>query len=848
MDPKPISILVTALFIFILGTYVFAKNSKKIINISFLGLAYSCGLWALALFTISIETRYEVLKFAGHMAFATGALLTCNFLLFAYVFPDKRDEFPPLRTLLIICAPGALMALLSFTPFIMKDIAYEGEKVRPVYGAGIYILMLYHVACAFIGFFLLARKFLKTKVRFERVQLKYTFWGTLLSAIGIVTFALLLPIAGVSQYSGPLSAVFIVIASASLSYAIVRHRLMDLGVVFRNVLIYIGTVAALGAVMGLVTLFTPVLRLQLEAVAFLSVLAASLLVYPVRNGIETLVDRFFFHGRYNYQAALTEFSHSMTKILDLEDLQNRIVHEVASILQVKSATILLHETGEKKYTVRAAIPIELADAHHEIGADSLIIRQMMQDHTLLVKEEMKRSLPVSRFQPIESEFDQIHAEVIIPLFYREDLLGLLTLGEKISSDIYSVEDINLLVTLGNQAAVALENALLHHTVIMLKNHNDNILKYMSSGVVAIDKNRMINTCNDKAREILRLPQDGVIHGKIDLLPSPLREMLSDTLAGKNRYSNQEVQILSPKGSICYLSASTSLIKEEKGVVTGALLVVNDLTEIRILEGEMWRADKLASLGTLAAGMAHEIKNPLVSIKTFAQLLPTRFEDTEFREKFSSITVDEVERINSLVEKLLEFARPTAPLFETADIIDLIEEVLLLLSNETSKVGVTVVRNFDVDSAPIVCDKSQFKQALLNLCLNALQAIEASRNNSHKELRVSVSLRKSRYSGGTSRDQVSEMFYGLDIPATIDDAQTVVIKVRDSGQGISRKNLGRIFDPFFTTKEKGLGLGLAVVHGIIKEHSGSITVDSKENVGTEFTISLPVTQIFAKERA
>jgi two-component system sensor histidine kinase AtoS len=384
---------------------------------------------------------------------------------------------------------------------------------------------------------------------------------------------------------------------------------------------------------------------------------------------------------------------------------------------------------------------------------------------------------------------------------------------------------------------------------MLKNHNDNILKYMSSGVIAIDRKRTINTCNDKASEILRLTSQSVINRGIDVLPTPLRSMLADTMSGRSRFSNQEVHILSDGGAISYLSASTSLIKDEKDDVIGALLVFNDLTEIKLLEGEMWRADKLASLGTLAAGMAHEIKNPLVSIKTFAQLLPTRYEDKEFRDTFSSITVDEVERINSIVEKLLEFARPSAPLFESVDVIEIIEEVLLLLSTETTKLGVAVVKNFEVNSAPIICDKSQLKQALLNLCLNSLQAIEADEDRMGEELMITVGLRKSRYPklDAVPRDQIVQMFYGTEIVASVEDAETLMIKVRDSGRGICREDLAKIFDPFFTTKEKGLGLGLAVVHGIIKEHSGNISVDSNENGGTEFVISLPVTQLFAKER-
>jgi two-component system sensor histidine kinase AtoS len=384
---------------------------------------------------------------------------------------------------------------------------------------------------------------------------------------------------------------------------------------------------------------------------------------------------------------------------------------------------------------------------------------------------------------------------------------------------------------------------------MLKNHNENILKYMSSGVVAIDRKQVIKTCNDKARTILRLPYKGTINRTIDVIPNPLRQMLADTLSEKTAYSNHEVQILSERGSISYLNASTSLIKDEEGAVTGALLVFNDLTDIKLLESEMWRADKLASLGTLAAGMAHEIKNPLVSIKTFAQLLPTRYEDKDFRDTFSAITVDEVERINLIVEKLLEFARPTAPVFEVVDVINIIEELLLLLSPEVTKHGITVTRNFEVPSAPITGDKAQLKQTLLNLCLNGLQAIEKAENRTEKELAITVGFRKRSYrrSETPSLNKIARMFYGTEVTASAEDGETLIIKVRDTGRGISKVDLTKIFDPFFTTKEKGMGLGLAVVHGIIKEHSGTIHVESEENVGTEFTISLPVTQIFTKER-
>jgi two-component system sensor histidine kinase AtoS len=326
-------------------------------------------------------------------------------------------------------------------------------------------------------------------------------------------------------------------------------------------------------------------------------------------------------------------------------------------------------------------------------------------------------------------------------------------------------------------------------------------------------------------------------------------MLSDTLGGKAAYSNHEVEILSDRNAVAYLNTATSLLKDETDRITGALLVFNDLTEIKLLESEMWRADKLASLGTLAAGMAHEIKNPLVSIKTFAQLLPNSYEDKDFRDTFSMIAIEEVERINAIVEKLLEFARPTAPMFEPFDVIATIEEVLILLTPEFTKHEVSVVTNFENTSALIVGDKGQLKQALLNLCLNGMQAMQNNGNAMGKDLSIMVGFRKRRHrrSDGSAVDDVTQMFYGTEVPASEEDAETLLIKVRDSGRGIGRKALARIFDPFFTTKEKGLGLGLAVVHGIVKEHSGNISVDSDENAGTEFTISLPVRQLFAKEK-
>jgi signal transduction histidine kinase len=849
MDLKPLSLLIAALANFALATYVLLKNPKKIVNISFGLFVFSVVLWSLAIFIINIGKDHEMLAFASRATFFGGAMMACNFLMFACVFPEIAREPISKKVLFRIYIPGGLAAVAAFTPLVWEGIEYVGGRVRPIYGKGIILYTIYCIAFTGYGLFLLAQKYVKHPGRFERVQLKYTFWGLLIPIVGVVLITLVLPQVGISRFSD-LTPLLTVVGVGTVSYAIVRYRLMDLGVVFRNVLIYACTALMMTIVLiGLLLFLEPILRLPLRSAVLLAAACAAILIQPMRYYMETLVDKHFFHGRYNYKAALAEFSASMTRILDLEDLQNRIVSEVSSILQVKSATLLLWDAAENRYSIRSSVPHELNDTMSGIGPDSDVLERMKKERLPLVKGELKRILPHAEFGPLEREFERIEAEVFVPLISRGELIGLLSLGEKVSADIYSTEDVNLLATLGNQAAVALEDALLHHAVTMLKNHNDNILKFMSSGVIAINTKQLIDTCNEKAREILRLPAQGVIKWGTDVLPPPLHTMLADTLGGGITVSNQEVQILSEGGAISYLNASTSLIRGERDEVTGVLLVFNDLTDIKLLESEMWRADKLASLGTLAAGMAHEIKNPLVSIRTFAQLLPTKYEDKEFRDTFSSITVDEVERINSIVEKLLEFARPSAPLFESVNVIGIIEEVLTLLNNEMKKLGITLKKNFEVPSAPIVGDKSQLKQALLNLCLNSLQAIESRGDVAGREIAISVGLRKARRRDfeGSSLDEIAQMYYGTEITASADDAETVVVRVSDTGRGISREDLVKIFDPFFTTRERGMGLGLAVVHGIIREHSGNIYVDSKENVGTEFVVSLPVTQIFAREK-
>ena len=227
-----------------------------------------------------------------------------------------------------------------------------------------------------------------------------------------------------------------------------------------------------------------------------------------------------------------------------------------------------------------------------------------------------------------------------------------------------------------------------------------------------------------------------------------------------------------------------------------------------------RADRLASLGTLIASLAHEIRNPLVSIKTFTQLLPERIEDEEFRNYFLKVASGEIDRLTGLINELLGFARPSEPRLEGEDINALIDKMEVLVATEARKKDVTLHKKYAENLPQVRIDAEQIKQVLLNILLNAIQAIRG-------EGKIWIETRV------------------VQVPLVEKPEPFIQIEVRDTGAGIPQENLERIFDPFFSTRPEGSGLGLAISHQIIHDHRGFITVESEVGKGSSFKIHLPL---------
>jgi len=224
-----------------------------------------------------------------------------------------------------------------------------------------------------------------------------------------------------------------------------------------------------------------------------------------------------------------------------------------------------------------------------------------------------------------------------------------------------------------------------------------------------------------------------------------------------------------------------------------------------LRQEVTRAERLKAVGTLAAGMAHEIKNPLTAIKTFTEFLPDRYDDVEFRQKFQRIVGGEVNRINHLVQRLLEFARPSIPQLAPVQVSEVIRETLECLQAIAVQKRIRVETSFD-EPGHIQADREQLKQALLNILLNGIEAMDP----------------------GGRLDVTTRQRQGF-----------VEVCIEDTGAGIPQEVLPRVFDPFYTTKERGTGLGLSIVHTIVTEHGGRIALESHPGHGTRVTLKFPL---------
>jgi two-component system sensor histidine kinase HydH len=345
----------------------------------------------------------------------------------------------------------------------------------------------------------------------------------------------------------------------------------------------------------------------------------------------------------------------------------------------------------------------------------------------------------------------------------------------------------------------------------IKAFSDNVVEKMPVGLVAMDGNGRIVSFNQAAETTLRLPTDQVIgRNASEILPRQVLDMVAALKEGARTAIGKEFDCSFPDGRIVPLDVTLSSLKGEDGTVWGTIILCRDLTEVQSLKREVETSRRLASLGRLAAGIAHEIRNPLSSIKGFATYFKERYRDNPDDQKTSEIMIHEVDRLNRVITQLLEFARPPVIQKKRASLQSLIQHSLKMIERQASAKQIQVLSHLPSDIKEIDLDPDGINQVLLNLYLNAIEAMQQ---------------------GGT-----------LTVSLSMDEGSPwVKIKVSDTGTGISKEDLEHVFDPYFTTKQTGTGLGLAIVHKIIEAHRGEVRAESEIGRGTTVSVLLPAAQ-------
>jgi two-component system sensor histidine kinase AtoS len=357
----------------------------------------------------------------------------------------------------------------------------------------------------------------------------------------------------------------------------------------------------------------------------------------------------------------------------------------------------------------------------------------------------------------------------------------------------------------------------------LKSYTDNILASVKTGIVTVDLEGRIVTLNPAA-ELLTGFFAGEVAGRYCtevFRDSPsIGEILMETLATRADAPGIPLVLNRRSGTAVPVELRVAPLKGGDGKDLGVVGVLRDLTVIHELQRQLERSDRLAAVGTLAAGLAHEIKNPLTSLVTFTRHLTRRFDDASFREKFQSIVPRELERINGIVERLLELSRPGRLTPTPVRIPDLLDRAVDLYTHRLETQGVRVAREYAATLVPVAVDEELVYRAFVNLVANALDSME---QGGRLTLRV-----------GWSDEREPERAGRRPRPGP-----RLRVDIADTGVGIAPAALDRIFDPFFSTKEQGTGLGLALTHKIIEDHGGSIRVSSTVGMGTVFRILLPL---------
>lgn len=800
-------LLVAALDILI-GFYAWYRNPKSGPNQTFCCMAMATAAWAIGVALVCIGPLPPTN--AGRLATAAASLIPTATFALSRAFPGAYAPRPDLMNWAAL-ASGLACSAVSFTPMFVLSVERLDNQLLVTRGK-LYPVFAAHIIAWFsLALLVLAEKYVTASGTLRSQTRLLLLAISIPISLGVTTNLLLPLFLGTSRFS-PFGPLFSLIMVVLVAHAIIRHRLMDIRLVIKRGVVYLVAFGIAGTVLvGLLLAMNawepgaPATPVREMVVALL----VAVFFQPLKVAIQRMFDRYLYREPWDYQRTLREASGALVESIHLPVLLGRVADVLQRTLRPERIVVYLLEEDEAHYErafVRGA-----AEGPESLALDTALVTVAARERCPVFRDELGRRPGSAETDRLRDDLERLGIEVAVPLFGEAGMIGLLAVGPKRSGDPFFSDDADLLTTLANQSAVAVRNAQEHQQVVRVSQELQKILDTIESGVVAIDRKGRIRLCNRAAEALIGIAADALQRRPVANLPAALASLLQTTAAGGVSRSQVEFALPDAAGQLLPLLCSTSPLRDADHQVIGVVAVFSDLSRLQELEQEKRRAERLASLEAIASGMVHEIRNPLVSLKAFTQLIPVRFGDAQFRDKLVRVADREISRIEGLLGRFRTLASAGSQPMEPVDVRGPLQAALELLEPQREERRIRLRQVGDGTPRPVRGNSSQLQQLFYNLCLNALESM-------HPGGELTVRVADLCEAGGT----------------------TLLVEISDTGAGIPEDLVARIFDPFVTTKAQGSGLGLAICRSVADAHRA--TLSARNNVGrpgATFTLEFPV---------
>jgi two-component system, NtrC family, sensor kinase len=808
-----------------IGLFVYFRRGSATGSLHFYVLCLMSFIAACFHYTGKLN-NFDQLMWYGNVA--ANLLAPTIFLHFCLTFAETPRWYRRRPTVALLYVP----ALLIFATYVglalgMIHVAASLVEVRWLLDR---ISMAYLSVAYLCGAWVLTFECRRSEDPITRRQLQWLRNGAVL---GVLPFTLMYSIpyalGAIPTHAMNLSVISLMLIPLTWAYAILRYRLMDVDVIFQQGYAYtLATLAVIGTFYAVIFKIVGAANLSPTAMVLL-LLMATFVFQPIRNWIqEVLGKHVFFKDQYDSRRTLIEFARELGAQTDLQELLESVADRLRRTLSIQHLAFFAsdeHETG---------FHLQMTTARRKPAANGappdLSFLSLQPEKPYLFFERTRHTLDAvsNQWAPnVRRTISDLDLTYYVPCIVRGRTIAWLGASRTTKGDFLSSADIELLLTFAGYLGIAIENARLYHSLQRkveenerLKEFSENIVESINVGILAADLEDRVESWNNQIERLTGISRDAALGRTLsELFPRDLYQRF-DEVRGETGVHNIYKFALKPsldgaadskaarpgRETIVNLAIAPLISKDYRQI--GRLIIFDDITDRAELESRLMQADKLSSIGLLAAGVAHEVNTPLAVISTYAQMLAKQVSEDDQKSKLLEKIAKQTFRASEIVNSLLNFSRTSSTEFVDVDVNRIIRETLNLVDHQLQKAAVKTEMALSEAVPAMKGSAGKLQQVFLNLFLNARDAMPSG---------------------------------GILAVRTWFAEETVHVEVADTGMGIAPEHLARIFDPFFTTKapKKGTGLGLSVTYGIVREHGGTIEVQSQVGQGTRFTIELPL---------